>query len=83
MNYIETVTDLFLKRSCKKILAASDYVCIAEWEKEQIPLEIVLDSINRIFNDLSVDSEKFDSIQFLEDTIQMGFADSIRQNFNT
>lgn len=80
MNYIETVADLFLKRSGKKFLAVSDYVLIAEWEKEEIPLEIVLDSINRIFNEISEDSKNIESIEFIEDRVQINFAESIRQN---
>ncbi|HMS40245.1 MAG TPA: hypothetical protein PKE69_08470 [Pyrinomonadaceae bacterium] len=80
MNYIETVAELFLKRSGKNLLAVSDYVLIAEWEKEEIPLEIVLDSINRIFNEISEVSKNIESIEFIEDRVQINFAESIRQN---
>ncbi len=80
MNYIETVADLFLKRNGKKLLAVSDYVLIAEWEKEEIPLEIILDSINRTFNDVSAVSENIESIEYFEDIVQRDFAESIRQN---
>lgn len=80
MNYVETVADLFLKRSGKKLLAMNDYVLIAEWEKEEIPLEIILDSINRSFNDVSAVSENIESIEYFKDIVQMDFAEFIRQN---
>ena len=47
MNYITEVADLFITRSRRvTILNPMDYVIIAEWEKQEIPLAVIFDSIN-------------------------------------
>lgn len=49
MNYVGEVSDLLLTR-CSELtmLSPTDFVTIAEWEKQEIPLTVVLISINRI-----------------------------------
>lgn len=73
MNYVETVAALFLKRSGKTFISATDYVIIAEWEKEAIPLKIILDKINRHFDDATKKNE-IESIGRFQDEIKKDFA---------
>lgn len=81
MNYVETVADLFLTRRGCKILSAEDYVLVAEWEKEEIPLDVVLDSINRVFDNLAQDDNHFnlDSIGHFQDEVKKNFADWLQK----
>ena len=51
-----------------------DYVFIAEWEKQGIPLSVVVSAIDEIFDRLDDDS-KVDSIGY--------FQDMVKQNFRT
>lgn len=74
MNYVETVAALFLERSGKAFISATDYVKIAEWEKEAIPLEIVLAAIDRGFDAPAIKNE-IDSIDHFNDEIKKDFAD--------
>jgi len=49
MKYVVEVADLFLARCCNnKVLSPMDFVTIAEWEKQEIPIEVVLRSINEV-----------------------------------
>lgn len=73
MNYIETVADLFLKRGACSFLSAEDYLLIAEWEKEEIPLEVVLDAINQ--------SDKLESIAYFQDEVSRNFAAWLQKRF--
>ena len=46
MNYVEEVSSLFQARCGKIILAPEDYAQIAEWEKQDIPIEVVAVTID-------------------------------------
>jgi len=54
MSYVTEVAVLFISR-CQyiTILSPADYAIIAEWEKQEIPLVVVFDTLNRVFDDLS------------------------------
>ena len=73
MNYIGEVTDLFRSRcGGMKILDPMDYVIIAEWEKQEIPLAIVAAAINEICDRLG-DDLRIDSISYFQETIKHNF----------
>lgn len=73
MNYVETVAALFLERSGKMFISPTEYAKIAEWEKEAIPLEIILAAIDRGFDAPTMKNE-IDSIDHFHDEIKKGFA---------
>jgi hypothetical protein len=78
MSYVTAVADLFLARSLDvKILKPEDYVIIAEWEKQQIPLFIVLDSID---DGLAKNPHlQIESIAFFQDEVKKQFADWLQK----
>lgn len=56
MSHITKVADLITSRDENvKILSPMDYAVIAEWEKQEIPLFVVIDSINRFFGNFRQD----------------------------
>jgi hypothetical protein len=78
MSYVTEVAELFLSR-CQyiTILSPVDYSIIAEWEKQEIPLVVVFDTLNRVFDDLSQNnkSENIESIGYFHNQIKKSFAD--------
>jgi hypothetical protein len=76
MIYINKVADLFLRR-CKNavILSPRDYALIAEWEKQQIPVEVVFDSINQSFDKLTIEEQilKIKSLDYFNVEIKKNF----------
>ena len=78
MNYVTEVANLFLsRRQDGTILSPTDYATIAEWEKQEIPLAVVLDSINRVFDNLAQSNERvnIESISHFQSEIKKNFAD--------
>lgn len=75
MNYVAKVADLFLSR-CQniKILDPMDYTIIAEWEKQEIPLAVVMDSINQAFDNLPPEAN-IESITHFQTGVGKDFAD--------
>lgn len=65
MSFVTKVADLFLER-CRNvtIISPSDFVLIAEWEKQEIPLDIILKSINELCDEAAVVTS-FDEFQRL------------------
>jgi hypothetical protein len=82
MNYVENIAKLFLERSGIALLDAADYVTIAEWEKEGIPLEVVIDCINRAFDDFAEEKNlaKPDSIELFQSQVKNCFADWLQKS---
>lgn len=78
MSYVTDVADLFLSR-CQNvsILNPMDYVTIAEWEKQEIPIDIVFESLNRAFDNLPNNKElmKVDSIGYFHNEIKKNYVD--------
>lgn len=49
INYVREVTDLFTERCPKAAtLTPGDFAIIAEWEKQEIPLKVILQSIGEV-----------------------------------
>lgn len=73
MNYVENVTTVFLAR-CPHVaaLGPEDYTLIAEWEKEQIPFEIVAASIIAVCERTNADAD-IKSVRYFDSTIQNNF----------
>lgn len=73
MNYVENVTTVFLAR-CPRVavLSPEDYTLIAEWEKEQIPFEIVAASIIAVCERTNAHAD-IKSVRYFDSTIQNNF----------
>ncbi len=77
MSYVTEVADLFLSR-CQsiKILSPMDYATIAEWEKQEIPLTVVFDSLNRAFDNLPQNNQvNIESISHFQNEFKKHFTD--------
>jgi hypothetical protein len=74
MNYVNDVSTLFQDR-CPSVavLSPEDYTLIAEWEKQEIPFEIVAASINTICDRLDGDTAEIRSIRYFHSTIKNNF----------
>ncbi len=79
MNYVETVADLFLTRRGYTLLSVADYVTIAEWEKEEIPLDVVVISINESLDDFKENTIQINSIGYFQEIIRKNFAKSLQK----
>lgn len=76
MSYVTEVADLFLARFPHiTILNPTDYVIISEWEKQEIPITIVLNSINGISKNLDGEKIQIESISYFQETIKKNFRD--------
>ena len=75
MSYVSTVVDFINTRTKYPTpLSAEDYTAIAEWEKQEIPLGFVLNSLDRRLIDLGPES-RLVSINELWPNMGMEFAD--------
>ena len=76
MSYVTDVADLFLSR-CQnlKILSPMDYATIAEWEKEEIPLAVVFDSLNHAFDNLPQQREpvNIESVGYFHNEVKKNY----------
>ena len=78
MNYVTEVANLFLSRCDHiKILSPADYATIAEWEKEEIPIAIIIDSLNSGFDDIihNIEPIKIESIGYFQNEVKKNFAE--------
>lgn len=74
MNYVMNTADLFLSR-CRNvtILSPTDFAIIAEWEKQGIPLAVILKSINEMCDDLIEADNKPKSVGEFQSTVKRNF----------
>lgn len=85
MSYVTKVADLILARcQSEMILDPTIYTAIAEWEKQEIPLAIVFDSINRVFDNSAQNDELFNSESFnrIQNEIKNEFATELQNPIN-
>ena len=73
-NYVTEVADLLLSH-CPELtfLSAADYTIIAEWEKEEIPVAVVLDSIKEVCESLNEKHAGIASISHFHDPVKGKF----------
>ena len=73
MAYVGEVTAAFLAMcGDQKILGPVDYATVAEWEKQEIPLAIVLDSIREVC-DKADDAAEIDSVGSFQNAVGKNF----------
>jgi hypothetical protein len=74
MNYVEEVSQLFKSRcNGPAIVSPEDYALIAEWEKQEIPFDIVLVTINLICDQMNGSETEINSIRYFNDAIKTNF----------
>ena len=74
MSYVTEVTELFLShRPGVTILDPMDYTIIAEWEKQEIPVAIVLRSINEVYFKFKEENIKIESISECHSVVKSNF----------
>lgn len=67
MSYVSQVSDLILSRSDGvSILNPEIYTAIAEWEKKEIPLSLVIESIDEVCGDKREEPSTVESIDRLQ-----------------
>jgi hypothetical protein len=75
MSYVSEASELFISLNPDTpFLGPFDYLLIAEWEKQKIPLPLVLDAIRR----LSAGSESHHRFGTLKQEIKQGYADYLK-----
>jgi len=81
MSYVIAVADLFLAR-CPNvtILSPMDFTIIAEWEKQEIPLDVVFDSINRFCDELGKKIGEVRSISDLRSSVKQNYINWLQTN---
>ena len=80
MSYVVQTADLFLRYfSDRPILGADDYTKIADWEKREIPIEIVERSIEEILSNPTHQNTKISSVHDLDETVMKNFRDWLGQ----
>ncbi len=81
MNYVIDVADLFLARCPNvSILSPMDFTIIAEWEKQEIPLAVVFDSINAVCGHLNDAGPKVGSINDLRIVVKQNYINWLQTN---
>jgi hypothetical protein len=79
MSYVSVVTDFFSTRQGRSFsFSPEDYAAVAEWEKQEIPLAFVLDTIERVISESEKGSEPVGSITQINGWIYSQFANWLR-----
>ena len=75
MNYVLEVANSLLARSHRvSILGPEIYAMIAEWEKKEIPLAIVMNSLDEIYGETGQSSGDMESTDRLKSVVDKNFA---------
>ncbi len=82
MSYVSEVADLVSRCRSATILNPSEYALIAEWEKQEIPIVVILDSVKTIFDVAENGSRKNIALdEIFHNEVKRNFADWL-QNKN-
>ena len=76
MTYVNKVADFYVARFAGvRMLSAEDYTMIAEWEKQNIPVAIVLRAINEVYYSYTSDGIEIKTIGECDETVRNIFRD--------
>ena len=79
MSYVSVVTDFFATRQAIHFsFSPDDYAAIAEWEKQEIPLAFVLETIDKVIRDSESRSEPVGTITEMNSCVNSKFEDWLR-----
>ena len=74
MSYVGEIADLFRSRcGDTAILCPMDYVIIAEWEKQGIPIALVTSAIDEAFGRIQGGDPRIDSVGYFQDIVKQNF----------
>lgn len=74
MNYVSQVADFILSHSnCVSVLGPEIYTAIAEWEKKEIPLSLVIESIDEVCGDKREATSTVELIDRLQAAVNENF----------
>ena len=74
MSYVAEIADLFRSRwGDATILDPTDYAIIAEWEKQEIPIALVIAAIDEAFDRIQGDDSGIDSVGYFQDIVKQNF----------
>jgi len=81
MTYVTEVVDFFLARfPGVALLDPTDYTILAEWEKQEIPLDLVLKSIADAHTDLQNNSGEIKSLADCHARVKVNFREWLKHN---
>jgi hypothetical protein len=75
-NYICEIANLYLaRRGGALVLSPMDYAVIAEWERQEIPLRIILRSMNDVFDNLAQNNRRpvIKSLNYFQEAIDENY----------
>jgi hypothetical protein len=74
MKYVTEVSELF-QGHCRHVamLSPRDYVLIAEWEKQEIPLTIVANTMHEVCEKLNGEVTEIQSVEYFQEPIKRNF----------
>lgn len=74
MSYVQEVANVFLAR-CGSItvLGPTDFATIAEWEKQEIPLALIVSSINEGYDQLNGRGTGAGSVADIQEKVKNDF----------
>jgi hypothetical protein len=74
MNYVSQVANSILSHTnCVSVLGPEIYTAIAEWEKKEIPLSLVIESIDEVCGDTREAAGTVESIDKLQAAVNENF----------
>ena len=83
MNYVREVADQFLARcSNAEILSPTDFSIIAEWEKQEVPLAVILKSINEVCDEQNENDPQIGAVADIQDKVKQDFINWLQTKGN-
>lgn len=80
-NYISEIVDLYIaRRDGSLMISPADYSIISEWQKQEIPLRVVLRSINEVFDRLAESGRKpkIKTIEYFSEAVEGNFCNWLK-----
>ena len=74
MNYVSNIAETILSHTRKSVVLGPElYTAIAEWEKKEIPVAVVLISIDEVYGQTKETFTERPPIDLLQDTVLRNF----------
>ena len=74
MNYVSNIAESILSHTRTSVVLGPElYTAIAEWEKREIPVAVVLISIDEVYRQASESFNERPPVEMLQDTVSKNF----------
>ena len=74
MNYVSNIEESILSHTRKSVVLGPElYTAIAEWEKKEIPVAVVLISIDEVYRQAGESFQERPPVEMLQDTVLRNF----------